>query len=513
MGSHGTPIQVIVDTGSADTIIQTNKNSYCQQHGGCAKYGTIDLTSQSLKLLRRAGIKIGYISGLTATADLVTDVISIGGQPVPDAEFGIATSANFEYNVLGLGYAANEAVVGRTYMNFPQKLKSNGLIKSVSYSLFLNSQNAGSGFVLFGGIDTGKFKGKLTTVAVQGSRQEVIIKLSEVSFGAVNGGSFRAVLDAGQTSISVGNELAKQIWAAAGIKSLNQNGDPIRSCALSDAESKMALVLQIGATLLRVAMSELVYPDPTETGDSVRLDPGLCYFGVYGSGTTAVLGIPFLRSAYVVINLEKNEVSLAQANYNGASNIIEVADGGVRSLGDLADGVDEGTLSAEITNFAAGDNPINAGDGNSETGDISIPSTLAFNPGSNMLSTQVSTDAVGNPSIDKGSINANPADGATQISSTNAIDNLIFTSPGGSSDISNPFFSPEAPGANTPPQLNPGISASQVASSDTSTPPNTAGQMMNADSPPSVDSNNYVLSQLDPTTNWVTLSQQGTGTR
>lgn len=46
----------------------------------------------------------------------------------------------------------------------------------------------------------------------------------------------------------------------------------------------------------------------------------------------AVLGSPFLRSVYAVFDLTNNQISIGQAKYTGASNVIEIPAGGVGAL-------------------------------------------------------------------------------------------------------------------------------------------------------------------------------------
>lgn len=48
------------------------------------------------------------------------------------------------------------------------------------------------------------------------------------------------------------------------------------------------------------------------------------------AGSTAVLGDTFLRSAYVVYDLQNNQISLAQTDFNAtSSNVVEITASGV----------------------------------------------------------------------------------------------------------------------------------------------------------------------------------------
>lgn len=394
MGSNIKPIEVIIDTGSSDLIIQNELSSFCQQMP--CEYGTADLVSETLQVEKLRAISIQYAGGWTATADLVKDTIIIGERTVPEALFGIARESSFAKNILGIGYTANEALLnGVRYANLPQRLKDVGLIKNVAYSLSLNSQDSGSG-ILFGGMDTGKFKGKLATLALKAlsgysERTQFAIGVSGVAFGALKGGPFQAILDCAQTRISLASDIASKIYAAAGVE-INNDRDPIRSCTLSTAESKIVLTFQIGAAVIRIPMKDLLIQESGEPGNYTPLKAGLCYFGVYDAGDDVpTLAMPFFQSAYVVFNLERHEVSLAQANHSGGGKIIEVHEGGVTALGELADGEpDDGILNAEYQNYsndgqfsvdAANSQPPVLDDGETipEIGGTSIPENFAFN--------------------------------------------------------------------------------------------------------------------------------------
>lgn len=402
MGSNKKPIEVIIDTGSSDLIIQNELSSYCQQ--ASCQYGTADLVSETLQVEQLRAISIQYAGGWTARADLVKDTIIIEGRTVPEALFGIARESSFAKNILGIGYAANEALVnGVRYANLPQRLKDIGLIKTVAFSLSLNSQDSGSG-ILFGGMDKGKFIGKLTTLALKAlsghsERTQFAVGVSGVAFGALKGGPFQAILDCAQTRISLASDIASKIYAAAGVE-INNNRDPIRSCTLSEAERKMILTFQFGASVIRVPMKDLLIQESDEPGNYTPLKAGLCYFGVYDAGDDVpTLAIPFFQSAYVVFNLESHQVSLAQANHSGGGKIIELGEGGVNALGELADGeLDDGTFHAENLDYSNGGQfsvdeansqlpVVDADVTTSEIGGTSIPDTFAFNlPSSDVFS-------------------------------------------------------------------------------------------------------------------------------
>lgn len=83
-----------------------------------------------------------------------------------------------QYGIMGVSYMGAESSIcaiqtsnGSCNANFTtptmwSSLYNGGYIKSRSYSLYLDDVAAQSGSILFGGIDTAKFTGKLTTLGV-----------------------------------------------------------------------------------------------------------------------------------------------------------------------------------------------------------------------------------------------------------------------------------------------------------------------------------------------------------
>ena len=80
-------------------------------------------------------------------------------------------------------------------------------------------------------------------------------------------------------------------------------------------------------------MKELVLPITAADGRQLRFINGnlACLFGIFPTNNGAkVLGDTFLRSAYVVYDMNNNEVSLAQSNFDAkpeGSNVMEIGTG------------------------------------------------------------------------------------------------------------------------------------------------------------------------------------------
>lgn len=342
----GRKIQLPVDTGSSDTIILIDKFQSCHRAGSfCSIFDTIDSWNR-LNPPQRFNAR--FASGMSISGEIVSATFTFGSQSVDDVRFGVPTSLpTLDHNVLGLSYPINEAVEGSSYPNFPHAIKNQGLIKTAVYSLWLNSASASAGSILFGGIDTSKFNGKLTTLKVRsesGQYRQFLLQIKSVSFaGKKIPGGYLAVVDSGYTGSSFPLSLAQSIWAAAGIHDTQidqDTGYPMVDCNFGDSFSVPFMDFDFGSAKFRVPMTELL----------VRVASGQCLLGIAAASSTAkhqpLLGVTFLRSVYAVFDLYNNEVSLAQANFHpGSSRIIEIDTGGVRSL-KLAEEGGDGILDA-----------------------------------------------------------------------------------------------------------------------------------------------------------------------
>lgn len=356
----GRQIKLLVDTGSSDTIILTDKFQSCRRaRSYCSLFGTIDSWDR-LNSPQRFNAR--FASGMSISGEIVSATFTFSSQSIDDIRFGVPTSLpTLDHNVLGLGYPINEAVEGSPYPNFPQAIKNQGFIKTVVYSLWLNSVSASAGSILFGGIDTSKFNGKLTTFKVRSERGhygQFLLQIKSVSFaGKQIPGGYLAVVDSGYTGSSFPLSLAQSIWAAAGIQDAQidqATGYPMVDCNFGDSLSVPFMEFDFGSAKFQVPITELL----------IRM-PGQCFLGIAAASSTAkhqpLLGITFLRSVYAVFDLYNNEVSLAQANFHpGSSRIIEIDIGGVRSL-KLAEEGGDGVLNALTTDSMGDEAPAPEG--------------------------------------------------------------------------------------------------------------------------------------------------------
>lgn len=315
----GTPaqnFQVTIDTGSSDFWIAGSKdiaNPY------------FDGNKSSTYVANNTRFAIHYVKG-SNTGTWATDKISLGSVSVDHLPFGNVNRGvdlGGTIGVMGIGAMKNEAPVilntGTMYPNFPRKLKDQGHIKKVAYSLYLNSLNSSSGSLLFGGVDKSRFSGKLYTVPIVSDRS-LDINLTDIK---VNGDSLSSwdpdgiTLDSGTSftylPLDVFSEVGDKIEGADFIGGLYFIDS-------SDFDWSQTIEFSFSGATIKVPVKSFSLKAKEVIKPGSSLDPKYDYVLGLLSNTNSrginLLGDTFLRSAYVVYDLEAWEVALAQAQYD-----------------------------------------------------------------------------------------------------------------------------------------------------------------------------------------------------
>lgn len=140
------------------------------------------------------------------------------------------------------------------------------------------------------------------------------------------------ILDSGTTMTILPDNLAQAIFNEVGAIYNDQLGLTMCSCGIGTVQGYISFGFA-GAygPVIKVPMSQMVYPHPLidSNGTQIFVTPGVpaCVFGiepasVLGSGAPILLGDTFLRSAYVVYDLDNFRIGLAPTNFNSTSSNI-----------------------------------------------------------------------------------------------------------------------------------------------------------------------------------------------
>lgn len=329
-----------LDTGSSDLWVNTPSSELCQSvNQPCQFAGTYSANQSSTYEYVGSWFNISYVDGSGASGDYVSDTVTVGGAMLDRLQFGIGYVSTNTQGILGIGYPLNEVQVGRArmrpYNNLPAQLVTDGLIQSKAYSLWLNDLDANMGSILFGGVDAEKYLGTLESLPVEseaGIFAEFMITLTRLELGDRAIGSDLALavlLDTGSSLTYLPDAMVRNLYNQVGAQFDADANAAYVPCALAQDETLLSFTFS--SPTISVEMNELVLDLVTSSGQRPRFANGVeaCLFGIAPAGAgTNVLGDTFLRSAYVVYDMDNNQIALAPTRFNATtSRVLEIGTG------------------------------------------------------------------------------------------------------------------------------------------------------------------------------------------
>lgn len=413
--------------------------------------------SSTFEVVIPDGFQIQYLDGSTASGDYVTDHFEIGDTVIESLQMGLANQTASGTGVLGIGFTANEAAE-TMYPNLVDQMVAQDFIPTKAYSLYLNDYQSSTGSILFGGVDTEKFIGGLTVIPILPDAQtqnftSFTVGMTAVSYSFPNGttgnaslqgGSLDAVLDSGTTLSYFPDNVATPLFEALGAytySSLGSVGLTLIECGL--ATSGMELTFRFNDSVSIVVPADEVVIDALSPVQGVMPpeipleDP--CLFGIQNSGDSlpsegarqidfALLGDTFLRSAYVVYDLDNNEIAMAQANLNSTdTNVQELTESS-----DLSsfEGVEQQQESSG-TSGGGGSSGTGSGSSADSTGTLCASGVTSSNLFSSALATSVGSMTMRNTGagLSTGTISAGGVATATVIGDSSSLSSTADSAP------------------------------------------------------------------------------------
>ena len=301
IGTPPQPVFVQLDTGSFELWV----NPDCTTVSGadavfCQRVGQYDTTRSSTAASLSTTKTLRYGIG-TANITYFTDTVTLAGSPMAlqGVQFGVATASEDAFSgILGIGYGKG---YGTKYLNFVDQLRAQNATKVKAYTLALGSKDAQEGVIVFGGIDTSKFAGKLVKLPIIPAAQSpdsvprFWVQMQSISITPPNSASrvyaassAPVFLDSGSTMTLLPPNLTTAIARDFGAQAPDSNGFYRIDCALTKLNGTLDFAFN-GVTV-KVPYKELTR--------EVASNPPACFLGIMPSERFTLLGDTFLRSAY-----------------------------------------------------------------------------------------------------------------------------------------------------------------------------------------------------------------------
>ncbi|KAA8908243.1 hypothetical protein TRICI_004802 [Trichomonascus ciferrii] len=359
----GTPKQkqtLLIDTGSSDIWVIGSENPYCAStpkekaqaamgvnYIDCGGSGTFNLSDSSSFRKNDTDFFIQYGDYSFAKGGWGTDVLAFAGTRVPAVSFAVGEETNSSQGVFGIGLQGLESTVSNNdgaYDNLPLQLRNEGKIARVAYSLWLNDIQSRAGSLLFGGVDHAKYSGDLQKVPIVSNVDkkgddpvEMTVVLSGLGIkkntaskrdhdGAaesIMSSNVPVLLDSGTSLVLLPDAVLRAVGRATGAEYSRELGYYVQECGAGDGGA--ALEFDFSGLKIDVALADLLLPLSDGAGNPSQFANGkaACALGMSEATDTIILGDTFLRSAYVVYDLENHEIAMAPVKYNQTKSDIE----------------------------------------------------------------------------------------------------------------------------------------------------------------------------------------------
>ena len=315
---------------------------------------------------------IEYSDNSTYDGDLFVDTLQIGKtivknvtMAIVDIAENVVDSGPVGNGIWGINFPTGQANVvlqgDEPYQSVLQKMKKDGVIKSVSYSLWLDTigmqisssfslvkclrlqpliflrVDAKSGTILFGGVDSAKYIPPLIGVPIIKDGPTQVYSRMNVEFTSLSlkdpsgnvtltgdGTVAIATLDSGTTGTQIPVSLADKIYSYFGVR-LEFGDIPFLPCNLATAD--VSLTFEFGGSNgPKVTVPIASFVDSSDGPFKFADGTDACQLLIsYSDDDSLLLGDSFLRYAYVVYDLDNHQIALAQSNLSpGAPDIIEI---------------------------------------------------------------------------------------------------------------------------------------------------------------------------------------------
>lgn len=336
IGSDRQKVIAAIDTGSSDLFVMKSTNPYCEDNDYCTGMTFDPSTSTTFKNTTEPW-DIQYYDTTGAFGFLCQDTIEVGGASVPNAYVAVAGYTNMTDNIFGVSFINDETTTefngdsgqaSNTYPNYPVSLKQDGFINTISYSLYLNSLEGQEGNILFGGVDHAKHTGTLGLMPVVNiywwiaTPPSFVVMLNEINLSS-NGTScplvtdfaYPVLLDSGSSLAILPNETVGAMADAYGFTWNEHDAFYEGSCTpVLDFDS---FEISFSGVKVNIPADSLLGPYASNGGCILAVQIG-------ENHQDFLLGDNFLRSLYVVYDLENYQVAIAQANYTDESDVEEI---------------------------------------------------------------------------------------------------------------------------------------------------------------------------------------------
>ncbi|KAF4591401.1 eukaryotic aspartyl protease [Ophiocordyceps camponoti-floridani] len=329
IGNPPQNVSVHLDTGSFELWV----NPDCGRLGAadktfCKSGGRYEPSQSDTSVTTDVQTTLRYGIG-SANITYVEDSVAFPGTDsvMQGVRFGVADSSRDQFaGILGLGFGDGLAI---PYPTFMDQLKAQKVTQTKTLAVGLGAKDEGGGTVTFGGLDTSKFSGRLAAVPIIPAKDSpdkvprywvTVESVSHSPPGKIDTTTLSrdpidVFLDTGATLTFLPETVVDAMGRALNSTRLLGGGLRAVDCRLAKTDEG-AFGFRFNGLTVFVPYDEMIREMPSRSGQG-----SVCYLGVMPSSKFALLGDTFLRSSYVVLDLDGRTAYMAR--YSNCGSTVE----------------------------------------------------------------------------------------------------------------------------------------------------------------------------------------------
>ncbi|KAL8857565.1 MAG: hypothetical protein Q9178_005893 [Gyalolechia marmorata] len=338
IGTPPQPFAVKIDTGSSDFWVPGRRSDICTL-SHCSLYGAYDerVSESSINDDFDNVFHIVYSDSSEQTGELIQDTITLEGEAVEDVTFGVVQKSRqlpgspadgyYARGTLGLSFDKSQSDANAyPYPGVLEVMKEQGLISRRAYSIWLKDHDDEfAGSIVFGGVDHTRYDPPLIGLPILprfDAREENYLNVQYTGLTLNNGEKTEVVdesirsafIDSGSVGIHLPTDIAKKVLKAYGAATDLLFAWPLVPCALAKADAQF--VFRFGDPLrgprISIDVGDLIQPHTR--GFRFKNGDDACLLLIKETPYDfLLLGTTFLRSTYVVVDLESKILAMAKA--------------------------------------------------------------------------------------------------------------------------------------------------------------------------------------------------------
>lgn len=300
LGSSQEPVRVTVDTGSYRLNVPV-PGATCLKTTCAADAVFHPENSSTFKNLTKESV-LAYADGslVTKSFKVTDDLYFDDGRKIPGFEFDASYSSSGDIGVFGVGNGQD------ANSNYVFASKHAGLINRAGYSIYLD--HGANGTLLLGGIDKAKYEGEL---AIIDSEQNINATSFISPSGKVVPFTKKVGFDTGNSGLLLEKDIVDVIFEEMG-----SNSAGFFDCDRV-LNSKETFTFDLGPINITVPASNFFHKSKSNSKCESYIHTISKSAGAQG------IGLPFLREAYFVKDLETKKIGIAPVKHTTESDIVD----------------------------------------------------------------------------------------------------------------------------------------------------------------------------------------------